>query len=62
VNDDWQLSRRKKKGNPKIVVNVMSDPVGLSEHCTKALNLMTVQPKADQPSVETGADLKSDTG
>jgi hypothetical protein len=23
VNDDWQLSRRKKKGNPKIVVNVI---------------------------------------
>ena len=26
-----------------------------------ALNLMTVQPKADQPSAETGADLQSDT-
>jgi hypothetical protein len=27
----------------------------------KALNLMTVQPEADQPKAETGADLRSDT-
>ena len=26
-----------------------------------ALNLMTVQPMADQPSAETGADLQADT-
>ena len=31
------------------------------EKSPKALNLMTVQPKADPPLAETGADLRSDT-
>jgi len=31
------------------------------EKSPKALNLMTVQPEADPPLAETGADLRSDT-
>jgi hypothetical protein len=36
VNDDLAAFKKEKKGNPKIVVNGLSDPVGLQLEIAKA--------------------------
>jgi hypothetical protein len=50
-----RLVKPRRKGELVQLVNSVPGIVGV------ALNLITVQPEADQPWAETGADLKSDT-